>query len=67
LAPEFTEERCAGLDSLLVVDSALGMTPLRWLGKGPVEASPAAVRTEISKLEFLRGLEVGVSNRQLGH
>jgi hypothetical protein len=52
---------------LLVVDSALGMTPPRWLGKGPVEASPAAVRAEISKLEFLRGLEVGVSNRQLGH
>jgi hypothetical protein len=57
LAPEFTEERRAGLDSLLVVDSALGMTPLRWLGKGPVEASPAAVRAEISKLEFLRGLD----------
>lgn len=57
LTPEFTEERRASLDSLLVVDATLGMTPLRWLGKGPVEASPAAVRAEIAKLEFLRGLD----------
>lgn len=57
LAHEFTDQRRAGLDGLLVVDSAIGMTRLRWLGKGPVEASPAAVKAEIAKLEFLRGMD----------
>lgn len=57
LAQEFTDERRTGLDGLLVVDSALGMTRLRWLGKGPVEASPAAVKAEIAKLEFLRAMD----------
>ncbi|BAS18377.1 transposase for transposon Tn21 (plasmid) [Arthrobacter sp. Hiyo8] len=56
LAHEFSDERRAGLDALLVTDPKIGMTRLRWLGKGPVEASPAAVKTEIEKLEFLRGL-----------
>lgn len=41
LAREFTDERRAGLDGLLVVDAAIGMPRPRWLGKGPVEASPA--------------------------
>jgi hypothetical protein len=50
LAHEFTDERRAGLlDGLLVVDAGIGMTRLRWLGKGPVEASPAAVKAEIAK------------------
>jgi hypothetical protein len=40
LAHEFTEQRCAGLDGLLVMDPEIGMTRLRWLGTGPVEASP---------------------------
>ncbi len=56
LAREFTDERRAALDGLLVVDSTIGMTRLRWLCTGPVEASPAAVKTEISKLEFLRAM-----------
>ncbi|GGM84379.1 hypothetical protein GCM10012275_63800 [Longimycelium tulufanense] len=56
LVHEFTEQRCAGLDSLLVVDPEIRMTRLRWLSTGPVEASPAAVRAEVAKLEFLRGL-----------
>jgi TnpA family transposase len=56
LAGAFTEERCAALDALLLTDPDVGMTRLRWLGRGPVEASPAAVRTEVGKLEFLRGL-----------
>jgi hypothetical protein len=55
LAHEFTEQRRAGLDSLLVANPVIGMVRLRWLGKGPVEASPAAVKAEIAKLEFLRG------------
>ncbi|GAA2637873.1 hypothetical protein SMC26_23175 [Actinomadura fulvescens] len=33
------------------------MPRLRWLGKGPVEASPTAVKAEIAKLEFLRGMD----------
>ncbi len=56
LAAAFTPERCAALDELLVTDPDVGMTRLRWLGRGPVEASPAAVRAEVGKLEFLRGL-----------
>ena len=57
LAHEFTDERCAGLDGLLVTDPEIGMTRLRWLGTGPVEASPAAVKAEIAKLMFLRGMD----------
>ncbi|MEZ7129055.1 hypothetical protein ACBR40_27305 [Nonomuraea sp. AD125B] len=54
LAHELTGERRVGLDALLVTDPAIGLSRLRWLGKGPVEASPAAVKAEIAKLEFLR-------------
>ncbi len=56
LAHAFTEQRCAGLDGLLVVDPEIGMTQLRWLTTGAVEASPAGIRAEVTKLEFLRGL-----------
>lgn len=56
LAHEFTDARRAALDGLLVADPAIGTTRLRWLGEGPVEASPAAVKAEIAKLEFLRGM-----------
>ncbi|MDG3017226.1 Tn3 family transposase [Speluncibacter jeojiensis] len=56
LAHEFTDERCAALDGLLEVDPEIGMTRLRWLGKGPVEASAAAVKAEVGKLEFLRAM-----------
>jgi hypothetical protein len=56
LAPELTEARCAGLDALLEVDPQIGMTRLRWIATGPVDASPAGVRAEVDKLEHLRGL-----------
>jgi hypothetical protein len=56
LAHEFTEQRCAGLDGLLVVDPEIGMTRLRWLSTGPVEAFPAGNKAEVTMLEFLRGL-----------
>lgn len=46
LACESTNERCAALDGLLVVDSTIGVTRLRWLCTGPVEASPAAVKVD---------------------
>ncbi|MBF6150500.1 Tn3 family transposase, partial [Nocardia nova] len=56
LAHEFTAARCAELDGLLVTDASLGISRLRWLSTGPVEASAAAVRAEVDKLGFLRGL-----------
>ena len=56
LAHEFTEQRRSGLDGLLVMDPEIGMTRLRWLATGAVEASPAGIRAEVRKLEFLRGL-----------
>lgn len=56
LAHEFTPRRCAELDALLAVDASLGVSRLRWLSTGPVEASAAAVRAEVDKLAFLRGL-----------
>ncbi|WSY58331.1 DUF4158 domain-containing protein [Nocardia sp. NBC_00881] len=56
LAHEFTPPRCGELDALLVTDASLGISRLRWLSTGPVEASAAAVRAEVDKLAFLRGL-----------
>ena len=56
LAHEFTDARCSALDGLLVTAPEIGTTRLRWLSTGPVEASPAAVKAEVAKLEFLRGL-----------
>ncbi|WSY62503.1 DUF4158 domain-containing protein [Nocardia sp. NBC_00881] len=56
LAPEFTPERCVELDALLVTDPSLGVSRVRWLSTGPVEASAQAVKAEVEKLGFLRGL-----------
>nr|WP_280273017.1 hypothetical protein [Nocardia wallacei] len=56
IAHEFTVARCAELDALLVTDASLGTSRLRWLSTGPVEASAVAVRAEVDKLAFLRGL-----------
>nr|WP_254679021.1 Tn3 family transposase [Arthrobacter sp. 24S4-2] len=58
LAHELTDARRVDLDALLVTDAKIGMNRLRWLSTGPVEASSAAVKTEISKLDFLRCLGV---------
>ena len=43
--------------SLLAVDPVFGRTRLAWLGTGPVSASPAAVKDELEKLAFLRGMD----------
>ncbi len=56
LAHELTPQRCAELDGLLVTDASIRMSRLRWLATGPVEASAAAVRNEVEKLGFVRGL-----------
>nr|WP_245577262.1 hypothetical protein [Actinoplanes globisporus] len=40
-----------------VSDAYLGRTPLAWLGVGPTSSSPAAVKSELEKLAFLRRLD----------
>ena len=42
---------------MLAVDPVLGRTRLSWLGTGPVSATPAAVKGELEKLAFLRGMD----------
>ena len=44
-------------DGLLVPDPGLGCTPLRWLETGATTSSPAAVKTELAKLAYLRRLD----------
>jgi hypothetical protein len=46
--------RRAELDELLVVDPVLGRTRLAWLGVGPTQATPHAVKGELEKLAHLR-------------
>ncbi len=57
VAPLLTLRRQAELDEMLAVDSVLGRTRLSWLGTGPVAATPAAVKGELEKLAYLRGLD----------
>ena len=57
VAPLLTRHRQAGLDALLAVDAALGRTRLAWLETGPAAATPAAVKDELEKLAFLRGMD----------
>ncbi|MGW5691186.1 Tn3 family transposase [Streptomyces asiaticus] len=45
------------LDGLLTVDSSIGMTRLNWLSKGATGDSANAVKAELDKLAFLRGLD----------
>ncbi len=52
-----TAQRQVELDKLLVVDNTVGSTRLARLGKGPTEASAAAVKAEVGKLLYLRGLD----------
>jgi len=51
-----TRQLMADLDRLLVVDDKLGGTRLHWLGTGATQASPEAIKAEIGKLRFLRGI-----------
>jgi TnpA family transposase len=57
LAPVLIPRLCAELDGMLAVDPVLGRTRLSWLGTGPVSATPAAVKDELEKLAFLRGMD----------
>jgi len=51
------DARCAELDELLVVDPLLGRTRLAWLGIGPTQATPGAVKAELEKVAYLRRLD----------
>ncbi len=55
-----TDTRRAEIDRLLTVDTEIGNTRLYWLGHGATRASPAAVKDEVDKLIFLRGLDADV-------
>ncbi len=52
-----TGTRPAELDGLLVFDPAVKMTRPRWLTTPPVSDTPDAIKAEIGKLGFLRGLD----------
>jgi hypothetical protein len=52
-----TVQRTGELDTLLRFDAGLGMTRLAWLTKPAVQASATAIKSEIDKLAFLRGID----------
>ncbi len=52
-----TGHRPAELDRLLVIDPDISGTRLSWLGRGPTGPLPTAVKGELGKLAFLRGLD----------
>jgi hypothetical protein len=45
------------LDGMLAPDPLLGRTRLAWLGTGPVSSTAAAVKGELEKLAYLRGMD----------
>ena len=46
-----------GASHVYVVDPELGNTRLHWLTTGPTRPSPVAVKAELAKYAFLRGLD----------
>ena len=62
VASLLTPRRQAELDALLTIDPVLGRTRLAWLGTGPAAATPAAVKDELEKLAFLRGMDADMLN-----
>src|SRR6266568_1615426 len=57
LEPALTGFLRAELDGMLVPGPLLGRTRLAWLGTGPVSSTPAAVKGELEKLAYLRGMD----------
>ena len=57
LEPMLTGFLRAELDGMLVPDPLLGRTRLAWLGTGPTSSTPAAVKGELEKLAYLRGMD----------
>lgn len=52
-----TPQRSRELDSLLEIDPEIKATRLFWLSNSPTQASVQAIKTELDKLAFLRGLD----------
>lgn len=50
-------ERRAELDGLLRVEEPMTVSRLAWLHRGATSASPMAIRAELDKLRYLRGLD----------
>ena len=57
LEPMLTGFLRAELDGMLVPDPLLGRTRLAWLGTGPTSSTPGAVKGELEKLAYLRGMD----------
>ncbi|SDG69828.1 Transposase and inactivated derivatives, TnpA family [Lentzea fradiae] len=49
--------RRAELDGLLAVEEGMSVSRLAWLHRGATSASPMAIRGELDKLRYLRGLD----------
>jgi hypothetical protein len=57
MEPMLTRFLRGELDGMLVPDPLLGRTRLAWLGTGPTSSAPAAVKGELEKLAYLRGMD----------
>ncbi|SDP28543.1 Transposase and inactivated derivatives, TnpA family [Actinopolyspora xinjiangensis] len=57
LEPLLGAQRREELDALLVAGGDLRISRLAWLHRGATTASPMAIRAELDKLRFLRGLD----------
>lgn len=57
LAPLLAPDRGEELDRLLDVDPDLGVSRLVWLRRGATSATAEVIKTELTKLAFLRGLD----------
>ncbi len=55
--PLLSDQRRSELDGLLVVEEGMSISRLAWLHRGATSASPMAIRGELDKLRFLRGLD----------
>jgi TnpA family transposase len=51
-----TPDRRTSLDALIETDPHLGVAPIVWLDQGAVSSSPPAIKTEVTKLDYLRKL-----------
>ena len=56
VGPLLTSTRRGQLDRLLATDPDLRVAPLVWLNTGATQASPETIKTEVDKLDYLRGI-----------
>ena len=55
--PLLDEHRRSELDGLLAVEQGMSISRLAWLHRGATTASPMAIRGELDKLRYLRGID----------